>query len=136
MKDLSIFKVKAFKKDRDFELLAKWWEYHGHPVVGSDELPETGFMVYVEDEPILCAFLVLTNAKFALMETVCACPEIGPTYRENAIIVVTEAISNAAKELGFRRLLAFPQKKRLAQKGIAAGWLKSKGKYFGMVKEL
>lgn len=104
-------------------MLRDWWLEWGHPIADADELSPTGFIIYepVEDKPLLVGFMILTNAKFVLIETVCANPETSNEEREEAIIELVRTISRHAKELGFHRVLAFPQKELLTRKGEAAG---------------
>lgn len=139
-----MIRVRAFR-DTDVEMLRDWRKGQKVRERAKPDITNTGFVVeWYEDAgcapivpiPVMCAFLVLTNADFALMEAVCASPESSPKDRELAVGALTEALSAAARELGFKRLLAFSDKERLVEKGVAAGWQVDDHKYFGCVKEL
>ncbi len=131
-----MIRVIAYRESEHFEMLKAWWKHWGHPVVPADELSSTGYVICWEDKPILIGFMILTNAKFAFIESVCANPETHYEDREDAIIELTRVISVQAKELGFRRLLAIPQKERLAEKAAAGGFIMQAEKCFLGVKEL
>lgn len=128
--------ARSFVKETDYPTLCEWWKHWGHSIAPADELTDTGFMIYWEDKPLFCGFLILTNAKFAYVDTVCANPETSWEDREDALSMLLDVCSKVAKDFGFRRLVAIPEKERLSEKVVNAGFkLHSKNVHL-LTKEL
>lgn len=131
-----MLEVKAFKHEQDYPLLVEWWKAWKHHTPPMDELPPTGLMVYEYDKPIFCAFLVLTNTKYAYVETGAANPTTTWQKREECIEALEHAFSTIAKDMGYRRLLCLVHKPKLVQKIFKTGAKMDARPTFLLVKEL
>lgn len=130
-------KVKAYKEDRDWHVLASWWDGWKHPIISPEDVCETGFIAFNEkDMPIVACFLVLTNAVYAYVESFISDPKSGWQEREIGIKYLLDHISNVAFDLDYKRLIIVPEKERLKDKVTNAGFLMNKEKVFLCVKEL
>lgn len=128
--------VKGYSHEKHYELLLSWWKHRGLPGIPKDDLPSVGFMSYWEDKPLMSAFLTLTNVNYCLFGTFCANPETHHEDREAALSALSEAASEIAKGLGFKRMVCIPAKDRLAAKLSEVGWTDTNQRLYLFNKEL
>ena len=74
--------------------------------VAASALPKVGFIILHEGTPIAVAFLRQCEGLFGLYDSQATNPEVASHLRHEALDLLHELICNAAKCLGFTRLVA------------------------------
>jgi hypothetical protein len=107
-----------FEMEKHYPTVALWWEAHGQHAVPAECLPRIGFFV-----PSTCAgFLYQTDSKIALIEGLISSPESDPSYRDQALDAVVEALCAEAKKLGFVGIQGFTKVKRVSARASRLGF--------------
>ena len=60
--------IKPLNNDDYENTLCKWWKDWRWTAPAKDFLPETGYMVYYNDEPICAGYVYMTNSNVVLLE--------------------------------------------------------------------
>lgn len=90
-------------KPEDYEQLKAWLTKRDAHVFHPDVLPPYGFIV----DEVAAMFLYETwKSPFCYMENMVTNPSASPTERHQALRLITTAIVEKAKELGFKFALA------------------------------
>lgn len=93
-----MFTVKKISKDEFYPVYAQWMQKRDFPVWDKILLPDDAFVAYRGEEPICCAWLVLTNSALAWL----AFPGSNPLAldRRNALEVVFRHMADYARGIG------------------------------------
>jgi hypothetical protein len=90
----------------DEPLLASWWIWHGKPIIPAALWPRHALMV---DES-LAGFLIGTDASFAIIEWYVSKPSYDRIKRREAMKLLTEKLSEMAKQLGYNAVIVIINK--------------------------
>ena len=87
-----------------YDIISQWWKAHNWPVIPQDHLPKCGYIVYMQDTPIIAGFVYKTDSAFCLFEFIVANPEITGIKRSMAFDFLVEAVVEYSIEIGAKSL--------------------------------
>jgi hypothetical protein len=87
-------------------MLNSWAESFSLPPMPSSFLPKNGFLVYVDNIPVMAGFLYLTDSSIAFLENFISNPVSNKDQRRLAISKMLEASVLYAKEKSYTALYA------------------------------
>lgn len=120
----------------DYGALCDWWIGHGHSVIASQALPDTGAVCELPDGTLAAAaFLYLTNTSLAYLAWVVTNPEVRPARIVHAGVegVITHLVE-LAYQLDYQTVISTSNSKGLSRILKKSG-LKDAGKHDLFVKE-
>ena len=83
------------------DILVQWWRDWRWTPPKKDFLPEMGYMVYYNDEPICAAYLYITNSKVVLLEFIISNFKFkDKLIRKEALLMLIETVTSLAAGLG------------------------------------
>ena len=95
-------KAQRFVLQLHYEMFVSWWRALGQPPPPVEALPQSGFIV----PDAAAGFLYRTDSCLAVVEGLIANPQLSGALRSQAIDLVTAALIDEAKRLGFKNLTA------------------------------
>jgi len=142
-------------QESDWDFLPKWWESHGQiPWIDDcdfrDFLPGAfqvgefdekrsglgGFIVCKGEDPICAMWLSLTNTNCALPTAAISDPDYRDEDRKDAIQLLTNFVTNFAKELGYKYTFAWAQENYMLDYYLKAGYEKFQTPSYELIKKL
>lgn len=93
----------------DEPMLSAWWTAHGKPIIPAHLWPKHGFLV----NDLAAGFLIGTDAGFALAEWYVTRPGCAKIERREALRLLTQALSEKARQLGYAAIIALANKDSL-----------------------
>lgn len=96
--------ARAYKR-KDLEAINDWYQMHGHPTVESHMLPSVGFVV----DGVCAGFLFQTDSSMCLLDAYVANPQASAPSRSLGQDLVTNALMERAKDLGYRAVIAITE---------------------------
>jgi hypothetical protein len=135
-----MLKVRKLKK-YDWDFLPKWWEkYNQEPWLYTenfkDILPNLGFLVHNEKQPIAAMWLGLTNSNSALPTAAISDPKYRGKDRKDAISFLLSHVTNHAKELGFKYAFAWAQEGYMLDYYLKLDYEKFENPSYELIKKL
>jgi len=93
-------KIKPLsEKDYD-EVLLGWWKSWRWSPPPKDFLPDRGYMVYYNDEPICAGYMYVTNSNVVLLEWIVSSFSFkDKTIRKEALLTLIETVTSLAKSI-------------------------------------
>jgi len=87
--------------DNDYEdILCKWWKDWRWTAPAKDFLPDRGYMVYYNDEPICAGYMYVTNSNVVLLEWIISSFKFkNKDIRKEALYMLVETITSLARAL-------------------------------------
>lgn len=104
---------------KDLKIIADWYKNHGQEAEQADFLSDIGFIV----DNIAAAFLYTTNSSVCWIESYISNPESNKKDRKKALDLITEAIIQKAKDLGFMAIICFIDLKTTYQRCLDYGFV-------------
>jgi|SRR6478609_7169558 len=102
--DLKVI-IDCFRPE-DYEDIKVWCEKRSCPLISTESLSETGFIVKVREEKIMAGWFYHTNSNIAWLEFVITNPDSSSENRHQALDLFFETTVNYAKECGIKNLFA------------------------------
>ncbi len=136
MKDKLIFRTL---KEEDYETICAWWKRWGWTILPKTALPDnakSGFMVEKNGEPIVSAFLYLTNSTGALLEWIVSNPEYRQGDRKDAIELLINESEKFCKNMGITFIFSIGRSKHLMDAHEKLGWHVDKKPSHEIIKKL
>lgn len=122
--------IRAFNKS-DYEEIATWYAGRDQPIPTPKALPEIGYI-----EPgVAAGFLFRTDANWCLIESYIAHPNSDSKVRSEALDLITFALIQTAKEMGFRHIVSMTKNEAIIQRAKKHDF-KSMGQYEMLSKEI
>tara|TARA_R110000737_G_scaffold65075_2_gene92876 strand:- start:960 stop:1370 length:411 start_codon:yes stop_codon:yes gene_type:complete len=122
MKDKLMF--RTLEKE-DYKTICAWWKRWEWPILPKEMLPdngECGFIVEKNGEPIVSAFLYLTNSTGALLEWIVSNPDYRNKDRQEAIELLLGGAEKFCKGLGVTYIFSIGRNKNLMKTHEKLGW--------------
>ena len=91
--------------DDMYPFIKTWWELQDWEPVSKLLLPETGYVVWDDNEPICAAWYVKTNGPTALCERVIKNPDANNKVVKKGLTMLYDTIESVAKEDGYVLIL-------------------------------
>ena len=148
------FQVRKLQES-DWEFMPIWWkEYDQEPwMTGEnfrDFLPGAfqvgefekkreglgGFMVCKDNDPIAAMWLSLTNTNCAVPTSAISDPSYRDSDRHLAILLLTNFLTNFAKELGYKYTFGWAQENKMLPYFLKAGYEVIGDKSYEVIKKL
>ena len=87
--------------DNDYDdILCDWWKDWKWTAPKKDFLPDMGYMVYYNDEPICAGYMYVTNSKVVLLEWIISSFKFkDKKIRKEALYMLIETITSLARGL-------------------------------------
>ena len=142
-------------QESDWEFLPKWWKHHGQiPWMDNenfrDFLPGAfqignyeekraglgGFIVCKEEDPIAAMWLGMTNSNCAVPTAAISDPNYRDEDRGSALQLLTNFVTNFAKELGYKYSFGWAQENKMLSYYLNAGYEKFGNKSYEVIKKL
>ena len=123
MKDKLMFRTL---NEEDYETICAWWKQWKWAVLPRTALPNNGkggFIVEKNGEPIVSAFLYLTNSSIAYIEWIVSNPSYREADRKNAIELLINQCEEFCKTIsGVDTILSIGRHKHLIETHKKLGW--------------
>ena len=84
-----------------FDKMAAWWNMRDCPVPEKVHLPKTGFLVYLDREPVCGGFLFQTDSDVAIIGHIVSNPTTSSRKRHEGLNALIRRLEVAAETLGF-----------------------------------
>lgn len=116
--------VGLFQPDKHYEHVAKWWAEQKWPVLPLHQLPTTGVVVSIDDNPAAATWIYKTDSSICWIEWIVANPEVRHEIRSNVLAVLLSSATTLAQVMGFTSIFTSSKhaslESRLSQHGFAA----------------
>lgn len=117
--------------EEDLDEVNDWYQAHGLKKIQKDLVPEYGLI----EDGVGCGFLYLTDSSICHVDGYVTNPSASQEKRAKALYEMTEMLSYMARELGFKKLVAFTQDPNIMERALMHGF-KDEGMHFMFVKEI
>lgn len=107
--------IRPYTQD-DFQTLNRMLKGHNCMPVTDDELPRLGYIAHRNGLPVAIAFIRFAEGNIALAESLVTDPRASPALASDAIDLVIEKLSQVAKDLKIKYLIAWTLKKSIAKR--------------------
>lgn len=98
--------VRLYDRNRDYEMLMRWWVARDHEVVPSNLLPKLGVIV----DDIAAGFLYQTDSKLGILENFITSPDASPRQSHQALTEVTRELREFAETAEIETLVVFTKR--------------------------
>ena len=135
-------------QESDWDFIPKWWEAYGSEGFPRDFLPGAfqigeeqekkreglgGFMVCKGNDPIAAMWLWMTNSKMAIPAVVVSDKSYRDSDRSDALQLLLDFTTDAAKQLGFKYSFAWAKPGVLLEKYEKLGFTKDKSPSYELI---
>lgn len=111
---------------KDYDMVAKWWKYHGWDSVPAHILPALGVIVHDGDRDLVAAWLYMDNSVgVCMMEWLVSSPNAKPRETIKGVRLIIEFLREEAKELGYGVMLTTCKQKLLSRLYEKNGFVKT-----------
>lgn len=104
--------------ENDLETLNHWYKGHGGTGIDAGCLPKIGIIV----EDIAAGFLYRTDSDIAFLDNFVSNPNAKPREVYRAINFILEHLTQAAVEMGYKRMFGFTKKDSMHRRAVDAGF--------------
>ena len=102
-------------KDSDFEMLCSWWHESQQMAPGKSLIPETTYILEINEVPALSLSLFTTNVKgMCYFENFIGNPNLKAQRKEYSKQLM-DYVENKAKELGFEQIVCFSTSNKVSE---------------------
>lgn len=131
------FNIKPLTNDDYDNILCVWWKDWRWTAPVKDFLPETGYMVYYNDEPICAAYMYITNSDVVLLEWVISNFKFkNKTIRKEALYMLIETITSLSSNLGKKYIYSLLKNKPLIELYKELGYIQGESNATEMIKKI
>ena len=128
--------IPLSEKDYD-DVLCEWWKDWRWKAPAKDFLPETGYMVYYNDEPICAGYVYMTNSDVVLLEWIISNFKFkNKEIRKEALLMLIETITSLAEGLGKKYIYSLLKNKPLIELYKELGYVEGESNATEMIKKL
>lgn len=111
--------------NKEFNIIQEWWKFNDLKI-WKDILPETTYIVWENEIPVVSACLYLMNSPRACMiENLIGNPEFDRTKRKECTKLLFEFLEDKAKELGYKTVVLFSYEDKLKDYYSSLGYEKT-----------
>lgn len=116
--------IKQFKSD-NYPLIKSWWEFAKEVAPELNVMPETSYIMYHNEQPILSISLFLTNGCLAWIDNFIGNPEFKGEIRKQCSKLLINHIEEVAKLNGKDRLFCMSINDKTSKRYIELGYDKT-----------
>jgi hypothetical protein len=117
--------VERFVLQTHYPTLVRWYEGQGQKPPPVEALPQSGFVV----PGAVAGFLYRTDSCVAVVEGLIANPEIDLAARRRGLDLLSHALIDEARKLGFKTMTASTTFDAVIQRALAFGFIRLPGSY-------
>ena len=129
------FESRFFDQEADYELVCQWWKEQNWPPAPKEFLHQ-GLMITLGSQPIAAGFIFQTDSPMAILEWIIANPKVPFEVRGAALDALIEDLCFVAKKLGFSKVFTMTKHKRLIEREVEHGFLKTDEGVTHLIREL
>ena len=119
------------------EILCEWWKDWRWTPPAKDFLPETGYMIYYNDEPICAGYVYMTNSNVVLLEWIISNFKFkNKEIRKEALLMLIQTITSLAEGLGKKYIYSLLKNQPLIELYKKLGYLEGDSNATEMIKKL
>ena len=109
--------IKDFNTEKHYNIALNWWKSHKWACpLPSGCLPKFGIVVYDGDTPLSMGWLYITDSNIASFAFPVCDPELKGEKRAACIDLLINAITDKARELGFKMIFTYQSNEHLIDK--------------------
>lgn len=127
MKDIDLV---PYDQDQNYEFIKELYKMNGISPFAKEFLPTCGYIAFDKSLLIAAGFLLCTDTNLCFIEYFVSNPTVDWKIRNDAIIMIVEALLEDAKTFGFKVACANFKNKRLAEKASKLGFRVDSQQYF------
>lgn len=116
--------IKQFKPE-NYELVKSWWDFYKETVPELKMIPETSYIMYSNDKPILSVSLFLTNSPLAWVDNYIGNPEFKGLHRKECGKLLLNHLEEVSLKHGKDRLFCMSVKEKTSKRYIELGFTKT-----------
>lgn len=130
-------KIKPLS-DNDYDnILCAWWEDWKWTAPRKDFLPDMGYMVYYNDEPICAGYMYVTNSNVVLLEWIISNFKFkNRKIRKEALLMLVQTITSLAASLGKKYVYSLLKSKSLIELYEDLGYMRGGKNGTEMIKKI
>lgn len=114
--------IEDFDHEEHLPLLVSWLVLRGLKPSLALNLPEIGFIVYEDINPIACAFLRKVEGMIGICDGLCTNPKASGEARNLANDMLVQQLLETAKTLSMRNLIAWSEDKNTLERSVRHGF--------------
>ena len=130
-------KIKPLS-DNDYDnILCAWWKDWKWTAPKKDFLPDMGYMVYYNDEPICAGYMYVTNSNVVLLEWIISNFKFKDRkIRKEALLMLVQTITSLAGSLGKKYVYSLLKSKSLIELYEDLGYMRGGTNGTEMIKKI
>lgn len=118
-------RFEKFNASDHLEEILVWWAYRGETGPTLEMIPETSYIMFSDNKPILFISLIMTNTEVCWLENLIGNPQQkGPNRKECGALFLSY-IDNVAKANGKKRFFCMSTNEKTTQRYIELGFHKT-----------
>ena len=112
-------KVRLYNKDKDYQIIIKWWKDHNHNIIESDMLSKYGVVVEENDQLLSMSWLYFQpNCGFGICLWTTVNPSLKGFTREKSINTAIDGIIFLARQLKIEKISLSSNHEKFTEKLI------------------
>ena len=115
--------IRYFSYEKDYAMIAAWWEAHGSKMMKPQHLPRTGIIIDINGQPVSAGFLYRTDSELCAFEFFVYDPNADKAVRNTALNALIDAAVSWAKDNGFSLVYLSTGIQKLTRRLQAKGFL-------------
>ena len=93
---------RYWDRDSDYEVLEKWWKFWRFPAPSKNILPNTGLVLNINGEDVVCGFVYFSNSDLCWIEFIVSSPNVkDKQVREEMIKAMINKLCDVASDAGY-----------------------------------
>lgn len=116
--------IKQFKSE-NYPLIKQWWDLAKEQAPQIDMIPETSYLMYLNDKPILSVSLFLTNSPLTWIDNYIGNPELKGSDRKTCGYILLNYLEQVSKAHGKDRMFCMSMNEKTSQRYIELGFIKT-----------
>lgn len=119
-----------------YEMVKNWWTLHNEQAPELKDMPETSYIMFFDNKPILSVSLFLTNGKLAWVDNYIGNPEFKGSVRKQCGVLLLKYLEDIAKTNDKDRLFCMSIKEKTTNRYIELGFLQTCNNVSTFIKEI
>lgn len=127
--------IKKFDKTQ-YSMIKEWWNAYKEQAPELDVMPETSYIMFIDNKPILSVSLFLTNGVIAWIDNYIGNPELKGSVRKECGHILLTYLEDVAKSAGKNRMFCMSMNEKTSKRYIELGFNKTCENITTFVKEI
>lgn len=121
---------------KDYGLIKSWWDHYKEQAPELTMIPETSYLMYVNNQPILSVSLFLTNGSLAWVDNYIGNPAMKGSIRKECGVILLQYLEDVAKDNCKDRIFCMSMNEKTSQRYIELGFIKTASNISTFIKEI